>query len=242
MLPIVVPDLHGRSDLLAALVAAHSERQFVLLGDYVDRGPASRAVLSQVRSLVTCGQAVALMGNHDLLMIEVMLGGVPVDLWLRNGGQATLDSYAGQLRQLEQDARWMRAHLLEWYVEGVFLFSHAMRPGGGDPEVHLWGRPVADRRAGGRLASVIHPLGAGLRVSVHGHTPLRGGPLRLAQPDGSSLLFLDTKAYATGVLGCYDCHRRQVILVKGPPQVSGGLVLRQGELLDVGEDWEPALS
>lgn len=75
----IIPDIHGQSAKLDACLAelgwrrkavgwTHSDptRQIVFLGDLIDRGPDSRAVLQTVRDLVDCGKAKAIMGNHEL--------------------------------------------------------------------------------------------------------------------------------------------------------------------------------
>ena len=189
------------------------------LNDYVDYimefldhvGPGAH-LLAVCQPAVPAYAAVALMGNHDRMMIEVLLQDAPPVTWFANGGVSTLNSYDDGDAPVE-DALWMRANLLQWYVEGEFLFAHAMRPGGGDPELHLWGRPVGDGE-GGR-ASLVVPLPPGLRVSVHGHTVLEGAPLEVSLVDGSRMLFLDAGAVGSGVLACYDCETGEVTLLTG---------------------------
>ena len=66
----VIPDIHGRYDLLCdglAEIAAHSDGAAVIvtIGDYVDKGPQSREVVE--RLLFGLGddfQLIALKGNH----------------------------------------------------------------------------------------------------------------------------------------------------------------------------------
>ncbi len=71
----LVGDIHGEIDALRLLLThlgyrengAHpSGRRLVFLGDLIDRGPDSLAVVRTVANLVDRGRAVALMGNHDL--------------------------------------------------------------------------------------------------------------------------------------------------------------------------------
>ena len=72
-----IGDLHGHYDAATALLEmlgyerrgqgfAHPERRAVFLGDYIDRGPKCRAVYHLVRAMVEAGNAVALLGNHEL--------------------------------------------------------------------------------------------------------------------------------------------------------------------------------
>jgi hypothetical protein len=79
----IVPDIHGQIGKLERLLAdlgyarrsgrwrhAARDRQIVFLGDLIDRGPDSGAVLGTVRDLIADGRAVAVMGNHELNAIH----------------------------------------------------------------------------------------------------------------------------------------------------------------------------
>ncbi|MDU8927673.1 metallophosphoesterase [Alisedimentitalea sp. MJ-SS2] len=50
------------------------ERRFVFLGDYVDRGPSSAAVLEIVMNLVEYNGAIAVLGNHDFKLLRHLNG------------------------------------------------------------------------------------------------------------------------------------------------------------------------
>src|SRR5579863_814753 len=73
---VAIGDIHGRSDLLDALLeqAPAPEapaRRLVFTGDLVDRGPDSLGALILAISAgerVGAAQTVALMGNHEILM------------------------------------------------------------------------------------------------------------------------------------------------------------------------------
>jgi serine/threonine protein phosphatase 1 len=194
--PVAIGDLHGRLDLLDALLARFPEREYVFLGDLTDRGPDSRGVVARVRALIESGQAVCLLGNHDQMLIEAVLHGGSQALWLLNGGDATLESYAraGDLAALTADAAWLEANLLPWYVAGEVLYAHALRPRDGDPDLHLWGRPQTDP---------LVALPPGVHTSVHGHTILQE-PQCVAPGDGSVAWFIDTGACKTGRLTALD--------------------------------------
>jgi len=75
----ILPDIHGQKAKLDAALANLGWRQrglgwhhpdpgrhIVFLGDFIDRGPDNRAVLTTVRSLIDAGRARAIMGNHEL--------------------------------------------------------------------------------------------------------------------------------------------------------------------------------
>src|SRR5262245_60503170 len=69
-----VGDVHGQHLLLESLLAqiqsdaeAHKgdKRILVFVGDYVDRGPASRLVLERVLQGVASFETITLKGNHE---------------------------------------------------------------------------------------------------------------------------------------------------------------------------------
>ena len=71
-----VGDVHGRADLLAALLRRIDDHRAnnpiattveVLLGDYVDRGPSSRQVIELLIHRMARGETVCLKGNHEAL-------------------------------------------------------------------------------------------------------------------------------------------------------------------------------
>jgi len=102
-------DVHGCLDQLLDLYSqtqqkieeefSHRQDVFVVfLGDYVDRGPSSKSVLEFLIQLDP-DRHIVLPGNHE----EVMLDYLTADedhllrtsgVWFRNGGIATLASYA----------------------------------------------------------------------------------------------------------------------------------------------------
>jgi hypothetical protein len=75
----VVGDIHGEIDALESLLnhlgyradGSHPDgRRLVFVGDLVDRGPDSPAVLRRVRDLVSAGQAQCILGNHELNLLR----------------------------------------------------------------------------------------------------------------------------------------------------------------------------
>lgn len=67
---IILPDLHGRLDLLNAAVEHFPDAYFVALGDAIDRGANSLGVVRKLLSLRLDGRATLLMGNHERMAIE----------------------------------------------------------------------------------------------------------------------------------------------------------------------------
>lgn len=93
---LALGDIHGCYLALTTVVEraalAPSDR-IVALGDYVDRGPDSKAVIDWLIARRAEGQLVALRGNHDLMMMAARCSLSQAALWLNFGGLETLASY-----------------------------------------------------------------------------------------------------------------------------------------------------
>ncbi len=72
----IIGDIHGHADELVELlellgyqcpngIYRHPTRTAVFVGDFIDRGPQIREVLSLVRPMCESGNALAVMGNHE---------------------------------------------------------------------------------------------------------------------------------------------------------------------------------
>ena len=72
---LVVGDIHGCADELAALLDRVGPDRVVLVGDLYTRGPKPEAVWDQVRA----GGFQAVLGNHDDRLLEAAAGGRPHD-------------------------------------------------------------------------------------------------------------------------------------------------------------------
>jgi serine/threonine protein phosphatase 1 len=97
-----IGDIHGDLDqllkLFACLPTLDETDTIVFLGDYVDRGPQSAAVVDCIRHLGdrTTAKIVALRGNHEDAWLRVIDGGWPeFVLPLGNGCLAAYRSFVG---------------------------------------------------------------------------------------------------------------------------------------------------
>jgi serine/threonine protein phosphatase 1 len=192
-----IGDVHGESTKLEALHEAILDRvafeqrpaRIVHLGDYVDRGPDSRAVIERVMALEalfadsTRIQVISLMGNHEQMMLDAYDAerADDGDSWWAQGGVETADSYAGGpgLGTIDWRATIPAAHI-KWLrkLPGIFqdrarglVFVHAgidpARFPEEDPNTYLWTR--SDRFFLQWQWPEREEL-KGLMV-VHGHTP-----------------------------------------------------------------------
>lgn len=172
----VIGDIHGEigpleqlldqidADIAAASVASP---HLVFVGDYIDRGEHSAAVLARLFDLQTelGAHAVTLMGNHERMMLDFLDDPITHGTrWLRYGGLQTLASFgiaetaradglcnaADALRDALATVRpqmlaWLR-DLPLWWQNGTVAVTHA----GANParamadqseRAMLWGHP-----------------------------------------------------------------------------------------------------
>jgi bis(5'-nucleosyl)-tetraphosphatase (symmetrical) len=105
--------------LLAQIGFSPSRDTLYLLGDLVNRGPASAAVL---RRLMACGDAAqCLLGNHDLSLLAVAYGERPPH---RND---TMDDI---LRSPDRDAmlEWLRHRSMAIHAHGILMVHGGVLP------------------------------------------------------------------------------------------------------------------
>jgi serine/threonine protein phosphatase 1 len=98
-----IGDVHGELAKLDELlrfiredaVRRKTAHKVVFLGDLVDRGPDSRGVVERAMQLVQSGEAIAVKGNHEVLMINAYENRESVGIywWAENGGDETILSY-----------------------------------------------------------------------------------------------------------------------------------------------------
>lgn len=214
-----VGDIHGRDDLLRRLhesIKADLEKEFpnhraqvIYLGDYIDRGPDSRAVLDCLLDHPVRGAACTfLKGNHEDAMLRFLDGQESGEKWLLLGAGATARSYGVRLRdqhgqalpadgiRTKLGAALPQRHLsflrsLELcHAVGDYLFVHAgIRPGRclaeQEPQDLLWIRDDFLR------SRYRHE-----RIVVHGHAASSSVVVR------RNRICVDTMAYATDRLTC----------------------------------------
>jgi bis(5'-nucleosyl)-tetraphosphatase (symmetrical) len=105
--------------LLDELAFSPSRDRLVLLGDLVNRGPRSLAVLRRVQALGDA--ATCLLGNHDLHLLAVALGVRPPhrsDTWTTSWPRPTATALLD----------WVRHQPLAWRERGVLMVHAGVLP------------------------------------------------------------------------------------------------------------------
>jgi len=198
----VIPDIHGRLDLLEDGLAEIVERAagqvgtIVALGDYVDKGPDSKKVIDRLRAgLRDRWKLICLKGNHDAMMVAALRDESKLRFWLERGGDTALRSYGGDPSDVPSaDIEWLDKLPL-MHTDTHRLYVHA----GVDPDVPL------DQQAERTLLWKRYPrdyqFGFGDLHVVHGHDSFVDGP-KLYEGRTN----LDTRAWRTGrlVIGVFD--------------------------------------
>ncbi len=118
-----------QSDWEGGSTRMHPEgRRVIFVGDLVDRGPDSPGVLRLVMNMVAAGSALAVPGNHDLKLVQKLLG---KDVRIAHGLAETLE----QLDAIPEEERKtfcgktkifldkLVSHL--WLDEGRLVVAHA---------------------------------------------------------------------------------------------------------------------
>lgn len=201
---IAIGDIHGCAPALAALIDVIEpglDDVVVPLGDYVDRGPESRAVIDLLIELVDRCQLVPLLGNHEQMMLESLEVPACLEPWCRVGGRETVDSYGGSLEQVPLDHWAFLRGLHRYHETDSHLFVHAnydaSLPLRQQPdELLLW-------------EHVVHTLPGRHRsgkTAVVGHTPQGSGEVL----DLGYLLCIDTYCVGGGWLTALDVESGQV--------------------------------
>jgi serine/threonine protein phosphatase 1 len=215
----VIPDIHGRHDLLCDGLAEITARSrgdgavIITIGDYVDKGPQSKQVVDLLRSGIGEDfRLVALKGNHDALMIDALRDPLKMSTWLAKGGDSALASYGGDSADVPQSHIDWLDRLKLMHLDAHRLYVHA----GVDPDLPL-DRQDEHTLLWKRYAKGF-PLGFGKFHVVHGHDNCPGGPLLY---EGRTNL--DTLAWRTGQLtiGVFDDDRPggpvDLIVIRGAP-------------------------
>jgi serine/threonine protein phosphatase 1 len=213
-LTYAIGDVHGRDDLLKALISAcvkdaaviGTRPRFIFLGDICDKGPQSRQAFEIVLDILSEFEgSMMIKGNHDDLF-ERSAGRHEermIVAWLARGGVPTLQSYRrGDLESAIRAVGTMHSDHVRLVAEaplsfedGGYLFAHA----GMDPAKPMSEQCERDLMwAREPFLSHVGDLG---RIVVHGHTVV--GDLPVVTENRISI---DTGAYKTGRLTAARFH------------------------------------
>ncbi|MFC6591899.1 metallophosphoesterase [Deinococcus lacus] len=225
---LVLPDLHGRADLLLAALEFAPQAHFISLGDALDRGPKSLECAEILLDLHRAGRATLLMGNHERMAVEgpkwyrrFRETGQPEDYrraleglqwWMVNGGRSvraeagelTLERFPGPLLD------YLDALERLVYVDPAGQIHRELPVGPSVMVVHASPPKAHPQYPSPESAALwLRPfdgpftLPPTVAYSVHGHTPVRVPSQLGAQ------VYLDLGAYETGRLALLPLGERR---------------------------------
>lgn len=199
-----IGDIHGRLDKLLSLMGKlpidPAKDTLVFIGDYIDRGSDGPAVVDYVMGLrKKFSKVICLCGNHESMLLHY-LEGLDEELYVQNGGRATLAAYGISLSDSpkKRKAKIPVAHLrffeslALFYETEDYIFVHAgLRPG-----LPLAAQSSADllwlRR---EFIESDHDFGKRI---IFGHTPMKE-PLIT-----DNKISIDTGSVYGGSLSCLE--------------------------------------
>lgn len=177
---LVISDVHGYIHTLKQLIETKvrltKDDQLFLLGDYIDRGPASKEVLDYLIDLQQHYQVVALRGNHEAMLLEALEKQQPIQ--------------AGDL--LDQEGKVPFKYIsfisnLPYYyeLEDYYLVHAGFNFDSFDPfsdyESMLWIRQMSNNPT--------------LKTIIHGHQVVGLGKIKQRIEQQSTIIPLDNGCY-----------------------------------------------
>jgi len=203
MRTLAIGDIHGCQVALTTLleqVAPQTDDRIIFLGDYIDRGPASREVVESLLELSGKRTPVFLRGNHEVMILDARKDTLKTNLWRSYGGFEALISYGANYNQdwaaIIPDSHWKFFERTTRYFETEdHIFIHACLDAESDmdeqPDWLLYWEPL-DR---------LKPHKSGKRI-VCGHSSQRSGRIL----DLGFAVCIDTGAVNGGWLTCLDVN------------------------------------
>ena len=224
MKKIAISDIHGCLKTFKSLlneVAFSTNDRLYLLGDYIDRGEHSKGVIDYIFQLKKEGYEVhCLRGNHEQMMLNALRGThQDKQLWLRNGGDATLNSFGLENIEAVSKKYIDFLHELGYYFEvDEYILTHAgLNFDHPDPLEGffsmLWIR---------NWYKDINYDWLDDRIIVHGHTPLPIGVLEEGFDKLEINQFLDIDGGCVfrnirpnmGYMCAFDMTNRELIAIR----------------------------
>lgn len=217
----VVGDIHGAHRALQQCLTRagfdYASDRLICLGDVCDGWPEVRECVNE---LLKIRNLVYVLGNHDQWALDWMNSGVTPDIWLTQGGRATVQSYGGEVD--EAHLRFFRKAKF-FHEEEERLFVHAgISPGQraheADPQILMWDRTLV------RNAMDFHRKGLATNLTSYtevfvGHTPVSSPrPVKYCE-----VWMMDTGAGWYGPLSMMNLNSYEVFSSDPVPSLYPGI-------------------
>jgi len=201
MRTLTIGDIYGCHTALTTLLKSLELRpddKLIFLGDYIDRGPASRQVIETLLELKKSHSPVFLRGNHEVMMLESHKDSLKANLWRSYGGLEALESYSAGFQKRWKSAipkeHWNFIESTERFFEtDTHIFVHACL----DPDLDMVDQP--DRFLYWEFVDQLKPHKSGKQI-ICGHSPQRSGKIK----NLDFALCIDTAPFTGGWLTALD--------------------------------------
>ena len=140
---IAITDIHGEFKKLESVLSkieVRSDDVFVFMGDYIDRGPDSKAVVEKVIEISEKHETITLIGSHEYALLHAKQDEYYDYLFWNYGGPATVRSYGGRFENILGTHGDFFRNLKFYHLTDKYLFVHA----GIDPRYSLEERRETD--------------------------------------------------------------------------------------------------
>jgi serine/threonine protein phosphatase 1 len=204
----VIGDIHGAYRALRQCLDRsnfnYSSDHLICLGDVADGWPETNLCIDE---LLKIEKLAYILGNHDIWLLNWMTSNIAEDIWLTQGGAATVASYSKGIPKAH--VQFMKS-ALPYLVKDAMLFVHA----GIDPAIPLsqqdilnfaWDRSLVQQAWQLYVNQIKTKLTTYDEVYV-GHTPIPfDRPVQCCE-----IWMMDTGAGWSGVLSMMNINTKQV--------------------------------
>jgi serine/threonine protein phosphatase 1 len=217
----VMGDIHGAYRALRQCLERsgfdRTRDQLIFLGDVSDGWPETKLCIDE---LLLIKNLICLRGNHDDWTLTWMKTGAAENIWLGQGGRATVKSY---LDGVPDDHIEFLDQALPYYVKDNLLFVHA----GIDPTVpiesqtpdtFLWDRNMA------RIALDLYTRNLDGKLTTYDEVYIGHTPIPYPKPIKScEVWMMDTGAGWSGVLSMMDIYTKEIFTSDPVPALYPGV-------------------
>jgi serine/threonine protein phosphatase 1 len=217
-------DIHGAFRALVQCLErsgfVNGTDHLIFLGDVCDGWPETKQAIDE---LMKIKNLTYIFGNHDFWTLDWMREGVEDDIWLDQGGAATVSSYPERvpiehIEFLEQAKPYLILDKKLFVHAGIDWRIPIERQ---SMQTFLWDRKLA------QTAMMIHSKSphenlTGFEEVYIGHTPIVAPPQRMCE-----VWFMDTGAGWSGKLSMMNIDTKEIFMSDPVPELYPGVKGRQ---------------
>jgi serine/threonine protein phosphatase 1 len=218
----VMGDIHGAyramKQCLEKSAFNYDNDKLICLGDVADGWPDTKQCIDE---LLRIKNLIYLLGNHDYWTLDWMENGVIEEVWFEQGGQATIQSYNGEIP--DSHIKFLKEALPYYFIGQKKLFVHA----GIEPDIPIekqslqtliWDRNFA------RIALDLYLKQIPGKLTEFDEIYLGHTPIPFTKPIKSGEVWLmDTGAGWSGVLSMMDIATKEIFTSDPVPLLYPGV-------------------